>query len=1044
MNLEMALAAKKPASLGGIIMDQRRRIVLLLVCLVLSLPFLAGMAEDTPVQVQIDLEYRYDMTESMLPYINEFRQGNDAWYWNQDNQTITTVTGLAPMQYDYGLEYTAMQRAAECAVYFDHTRPDGSAFWTGYPSLPMVGENIAVGYNSYDSTYSVFVGWREDDQPYAGQGHRRNMLVSDFLYVGVGCVYVDGYYYWCQAFGSAPTGQSRTVLSGTASITATADMLSLDGGMTDLSVGTNALTLNVGQTVDSPVVTGYTAGWGNGWGKTFLTLVTPPWTSSNEAVATAANGQITGVSAGAATLSLDLGEALSLNVTVNASAKPVITTQPVPVTVQEGETATFTVAAEGAGLSYQWYYKKPGTTTWTAVKNNGKSATYTLTTEARHNGYSYRCKVTNAAGSVTSSAATLTLYVGPAIVASGEWGSLTWTLDDQGLLTISGTGDMNALSNETDAWRAYSSDIQSAVIESGVTSIGNSAFFCCSGLTSITIPNTVTSIGRSAFDCCSSLTSVTIPNSVTSIGLFAFEGCSSLASVMIPSSVTSIDSGAFFCCSGLTSVTIPNSVTSIGTDAFVDCSSLISISVAVDNSQYSALDGVLFNRDQTTLVCCPGGKAGSYAIPNSVTSIDYHAFAYCSSLTSITIPSSVTSIGSSAFYSCSGLTSITIPDSVTKINVGAFLYCSGLTNVTIPSSVTIISMGAFQFCSGLTSLTIPSSVTSIGISAFYGCSNLAEVNYTGTEEEWNTITIGAENEPLTGTNIHFNYGAAPVKPTITTQPVSVTVQEGETATFTVAAEGAGLSYQWYYKKPGTTTWTAVKNNGKSATYTLATEARHDGYSYRCKVTNSAGSATSSEALLTVVTQSPAEPVITSQPVDVTVTEGAKATFRVVASGEGLTYQWYYQKPGSATWNIVKTKGKSATYTVTTEARHNGYQYACVVTNAEGTATSNAATLTVIVSEPVPSEPVITGNPVDVTVTAGQKATFRVVATGEGLTYQWYYLKPGSATWTIVKTKGKSATYTVTTEARHNGYQYACVVTNAEGTATSDSATLTVE
>ncbi len=282
------------------------------------------------------------------------------------------------------------------------------------------------------------------------------------------------------------------------------------------------------------------------------------------------------------------------------------------------------------------------------------------------------------------------------------------------------------------------------------------------------------------------------------------------------------------------------------------------------------------------------------------------------------------------------------------------------------------------------------------------------------------------------------------KPTITTQPVSVTVQEGETATFTVEAEGAGLSYQWYYKKPGTTTWTTVKNNGKSATYTLTTEARHNGYSYRCKVTNSAGSTTSSEALLTVVTQPPAEPVITSQPVDVTVTEGAKATFRVVASGEGLTYQWYYQTPSSATWNIVKTKGKSATYTVTTEARHNGYQYACVVTYAEGSATSNAATLTVIVSEPVPNEPVITGNPVDVTVTAGQKATFRVIASGDGLTYQWYYQTPSSATWNIVKTKGKSATYTVTTEARHNGYQYACVVTNAEGSTTSDSATLTVE
>ena len=171
-----------------------------------------------------------------------------------------------------------------------------------------------------------------------------------------------------------------------------------------------------------------------------------------------------------------------------------------------------------------------------------------------------------------------------------------------------------------------------------VTSIGDDAFYDCSGLTSVTIPNSVTRIGDHAFSSCSGLTSVTIPNSVTSIGGSAFSGCSGLTSVTIPNSVKSIGGSAFNECSGLTSVTIPNSVTSIGE----------------------------------------------------------WAFGYCSGLTSVIIPNSVTSIGGSAFEGCSGLTSVTIPNSVKSIGIYAFYRCSGLTSVTIGSGVKSIGGGAFD------------------------------------------------------------------------------------------------------------------------------------------------------------------------------------------------------------------------------------------------------------------------------------------------------------------------------------------------------------
>ena len=258
-----------------------------------------------------------------------------------------------------------------------------------------------------------------------------------------------------------------------------------------------------------------------------------------------------------------------------------------------------------------------------------------------------------------------------------------------------------------------------------VTSIGDYAFYCCSGLKSVTIPDSVTSIGDGAFYCCSGLTSVTIPDSVTIIGNWAFSYCSRLTSVTIPDSVTSIGDFAFYGCSGLASVTIPNSVTNIGSEAFSMCSGLMEILVGVGNGKYSSDNGFLLSKDGKILI---QGVNGHVVIPYSVTNIGAFAFHGCSGLTSVTIPDSVTSIGRNAFSSCSGLTSVTIPDSVTRIGEFVFYNCSGLMSVTIPDSVTSIGDHAFNCCSGLTSVTIPDSVTSIGDHAFSGCVGLADAD----------------------------------------------------------------------------------------------------------------------------------------------------------------------------------------------------------------------------------------------------------------------------------------------------------------------------
>ena len=257
--------------------------------------------------------------------------------------------------------------------------------------------------------------------------------------------------------------------------------------------------------------------------------------------------------------------------------------------------------------------------------------------------------------------------------------------------------------------------IPDTIIGLPVTSIGDNAF-AGSWVTSVTIPHSVTNIADYVFVSCSNLTNITvsslnpayssvdgvlfnrsqttlieypvglvgsytIPSTVTSIGdgaFWAFWARWNLTGVTIPNSVNNIGDYAFEDCSSLTNITIPKNVTGIGVFAFADCSSLMAIMVDTRNSVYRDVDGVLFNKSQTTLIKYPGGLVGSYTIPSGVTSIGggpfggAAAFADCSNLTGVTIPNGVTNIGDFAFEFCSSLTSVTIPDSVTSIGGGRF------------------------------------------------------------------------------------------------------------------------------------------------------------------------------------------------------------------------------------------------------------------------------------------------------------------------------------------------------------------------------------
>ena len=287
----------------------------------------------------------------------------------------------------------------------------------------------------------------------------------------------------------------------------------------------------------------------------------------------------------------------------------------------------------------------------------------------------------------------------------------------------------------------FCDSLTSITIPDGLTSIEKGVFESCGSLKSIKIPTSVTSIGIGAFQCCDSLTSITIPSSVKSIGEYAFNGCNSLTGgITIPEGVTRVEYGTFFKCNKLSSITIPSSVTSIASDIFDECYNLTSINVSSNNKNYSSLNGVLFNKNKTKIICYPTGKQEkSYTIPTSVTSIGNRAFMDCNSLTSITISSNVKSIGDQAFFLCSGLTSITIPNSVKSIGERSFYYCRNLASISFSEGVTSIGKQAFEYCSSLTSITLPSSVTSITSSAFLNCDSLTNINVSSNNKNYSSL-----------------------------------------------------------------------------------------------------------------------------------------------------------------------------------------------------------------------------------------------------------------------------------------------------------------
>ena len=634
------------------------------------------------------------------------------------------------------------------------------------------------------------------------------------------------------------------------------------------------------------------------------------------------------------------------------------------------------------------------------------------------------------------------------IVDSGECGdNLTWTLDDEGTLTISGTGEMYDFEGDNESpW--LSLDVRRVVVESGVTSIGDYAF-------------------ESYNDYLVDLTQITLPKTLKEIGYMSFAR-SNIPEINIPNSVTSIDRYAF-AYSKLSSITLSNKLKVLNTSLFEDCYYLEEI-----------------------------------VIPEGVTTLGFALFRGCRNLSSVVIPSTLKVIEDEAFASCYGLQVVSLPDSVTTVESSVFYDCTNLEVVYLPRNLTTIRYALFRGCSSLQAVLLPEKLTTIESYAFDGCDALVEVYFPGDEEQLDQLEIsygndqlayvdvylvtlitkepedayvqegdtvkfstdtnrsgctfqwyyfapgadewkvckdtGAKTKTLTVTATEKNNGtyycceitdpygnvgetraallAIVEPPKITTQPKNTAAPEGSTAKVTVKAKGDGLSYQWYIKNAGKDKFS--KSSVTTATYSCKMSDSTDGRQVYCVVTDQYGNTVKSKTV-TLYMGNPAK--ITSQPTSIAAAEGKTAKVTVKATGDDITYQWYIKNPGKEKFS--KSSVTSATYSCKMSESTDGRQAYCVITDKYGISVKTE-TVTFYMGNPIK----ITTQPKNAVAAEGKTAKVTVKATGDGLTYQWYIKNPGKDKFG--KSSTTSATYSCKMSESTDGRQAYCVITDEKG------------
>ena len=608
------------------------------------------------------------------------------------------------------------------------------------------------------------------------------------------------------------------------------------------------------------------------------------------------------------------------------------------------------------------------------------------------------------------------------VVASGTSYGVTWSIDSDGVMNLSGYGGYVSYSgsysydrlgnghyynwgyryvdqygnervnnNKYDfpenAWFDYRNQVKKAVIASGTSGIDSDDFYGMKNLTSVSIPYSVKTIGTAAFSGCESLSEVEIPDAVTVINGYTFYKCKNLEKVVIPPEVTTIYRSSFSGCESLASIDIPSEVTFIGAYTFNNCSSLKSIK-----------------------------------IPDGVSRILEYTFYNCTSLESVSIPEGVTEIGQYTFYNCTSLPSITMPRSVTYIGQYAFYGCEALESIDIPSGVTSIQNNTFQMCPNLKSITLPKSVTSIGDSAFNGCSALTDVYYYGTEEDWNNISFGSSNTRLKNATVHY----------IAPKPVDITNIEFKNGGVSLSwdavpfAEGYSIS-----QKTDAGKWQVIADNITATNYTISDPEENTTQTYTVRsIVNgeySEGYDATAESV-NVPYYIPKQVTISS----LTVKNGAASlSWNAAAGAESYAV---YKKSGGSRWTLLEKNITKTTYTDADVVEGAEYSYT-VRSMIDGAYSSDYDETAQSITIPYTPKPVRIDS---ISINAG-KVT--VSWSGiEGMDGYRLYRKTDSTSWTLAANV-TDTTYTDTKakEGELNYYTVRSVVGSALSTGYDDTA-----
>lgn len=612
-------------------------------------------------QLNVNVRYGQSEARSMLGMLNTFRTGDEAWYWNEDNSSKQTAN-LSELAYDYNLEQIAMQRAAEIAVSFSHTRPDGTK-WSEltYSGVKSNGENIAAGSTTAED---VFEGWKESDQPYSGQGHRRNMLSNDFKAVGIGHVYVNGCHYWVQEFGSSVSGSSSETAPKDSDTAVSVDVS--DSNLTSVTVsveGKEEYALSVNDSINLPAVT-LTAKVSGMWpsGGSISERRIPDWRVDDPAVAEISGGQIVGKQAGKTSLTAEV-----LNKTVS-----------VPVTVIEKKPEIPGVSGN-CGDNVFWEYDSQGK----VLTISGSSAMVDY-----EDGFDLPWEesviqtivieegVTEVGSYAFSHCGVQNIQLPEGIVRIGDFAfegchsleriKLPASLTELGQWVFSDCKSLSAIDVDSGS-HTYCSDDgvlynkeqtvlvaypagksgSRFVVPSQVVKIGDAAFLFCEQLSQIVLHDQVEEIGNDAFwDC--GIAEIYLGKNLKRVGDCAF-GLTKLTEATLLSRIE-WGEGVFSRCSCLTRAEVEEGIAAIPARTFENCISLAAVS-----------------------------------LPSSLLAIEHGAFED-TGLKNLVLPKKVKTIGSRAFYQSEYMESIVIPASVEEIGEDVFRYSGKLTVKCYPDT----------------------------------------------------------------------------------------------------------------------------------------------------------------------------------------------------------------------------------------------------------------------------------------------------------------------------------------------------------------------